>query len=144
MPNQGWRILLVDDNPIAQTITSTILRKHAYEVDCASSGAEAVRCVAASHYDLILMDLQMPGMDGFQTMSALRGSGECQGVPILALTANTEEDYREACAKHGMDGFLEKPIRPRELISAIERHIRPKPKPIRITPNSSFETSRIA
>jgi CheY-like chemotaxis protein len=117
------RILVVEDNPVAQTITTQALRKRGFEVDCAASGKEAVAAAGGVFYDLILMDLQMPEMDGFQTTAALRSLEAYRKVPIIALTANSSTDYRELCVQHGFDGFLSKPIRAKELIAAIERFL---------------------
>src|SRR5208283_3709620 len=89
------RILLVDDNPVAQTITNQALRKRGFEVDCASSGKEALAAAAGVFYDLILMDLQMPEIDGFQTTAAIRSLEAYRNVPIVALTANSSTDYRD-------------------------------------------------
>ncbi len=131
------RILVVEDNPVAQTITTQALRKNGFDVDCASSGREAVASAAAVFYDLILMDLQMPEMDGFQTTASIRSLEAYRTVPIIALTANSSSDYRDLCTQHGFDGFLSKPIRPRELISAIERYLEAKHRPLRMPAQAS-------
>lgn len=122
-PEMARRILVVEDNPVAQTITTQALRKRGFEVDCASSGKQAVAAAAAVVYDLILMDLQMPEMDGFQTTAAMRSLEAYRKVPIVALTANSSTDYRELCVQHGFNGFLSKPIRSKDLIAAVERFL---------------------
>jgi CheY-like chemotaxis protein/anti-sigma regulatory factor (Ser/Thr protein kinase) len=122
-PSRCVRILLVDDNSVAQRVVTHVLRKRGYLVKCASSGAEAVQAVSADFYDLILMDLQMPGMDGLETTSALRRLPGGARVPILALTANTTEEYRHLCLRYGMQGFLSKPVRSEELLDAVSRFL---------------------
>ncbi len=109
------------------------LRKCGFEADCASSGKEAVAAAGGVFYDLVLMDLQMPEMDGFQTTAAIRSLEAYRSVPIIALTANSSTDYRDLCVHHGFDGFLSKPIRSKELVAAVERYIdetrQPSPLP---------------
>lgn len=113
------RILLVEDNEVAQRIFTHVLRRGNYQVEYVSSGAEALRAVARKRYDLILMDLQMPGFDGVETTCALRKMPECAGVPIVALTANSAEEHRQRCLNSGMQGFLLKPIPSEELLQAV-------------------------
>jgi two-component system sensor histidine kinase/response regulator len=90
------------------------------------SGQEALDAAAARHYDLVLMDLQMPGMDGLETTTAMRKLPGYEAVPILALTANTGDDLRERCRQIGMRAFLSKPIKSAELWSAISKFL-PQP-----------------
>jgi CheY-like chemotaxis protein/anti-sigma regulatory factor (Ser/Thr protein kinase) len=132
------RILLVEDNPVAQTIAAQILRRRGFEVDCASSGKDALTSVRTIVYELILMDLQLPDMDGFQTVARIRDLGPYATVPILALTANASSDCRDACARNGLNGFLTKPVRPQELIAAIERHLSRKRMPVGIATHPDF------
>jgi CheY-like chemotaxis protein len=127
--NMNRRILVVEDNPVAQTITMQALRKCGFEADCASSGKEAVAAAGGVFYDLVLMDLQMPEMDGFQTTAAIRSLDAYRNVPIIALTANSSTDYRDLCVHQGFDGFLSKPIRSKDLIAAIERYLDDKRQP---------------
>ena len=117
------RILVVEDNSIARTVATQVLRGRGYDVDCAATGEEAIASAHTVLYDLILMDLQMPGMDGFETADAIRTLKPYRNVPILAFTANSSDEDRDACKRHGMDGFLTKPLRPQELTAAIERHL---------------------
>ena len=114
-----YQILVVEDNSVAQTVIRHILRRHPFHVDCASSGREALCRVREIHYDLILMDLQMPEMDGLQTTGEIRKLADYQRVPILALTANSSEEYRTLCREHGMQAFLAKPVQSTELLSTI-------------------------
>ncbi len=120
---RGQRVLVVDDNSIAQTITRHVLRKSGYDVECAESGPDAITAAARSQFDIVLMDLQMPGMDGFETAAAIRAMEPYAMVPIIALTANSEDDYRGNCLHEGLNGFLTKPFRPNELVEIVESHI---------------------
>jgi len=112
-------ILLVEDNNVAQRVVTHILSRRGYAVGCASSGFEAVELAGKHSYDLILMDLQMPGMDGFETSARIRQLPGYGSVPIVALTANASDDYRQRCLREGMQGFVPKPVEAEELLSAI-------------------------
>jgi CheY-like chemotaxis protein len=92
-------------------------------MDTATNGFDAVKAAAACHYDLILMDLQMPKMDGLQATDEIRKLPGYANVPILALTANYSDDIRRECQEHGMQGFLSKPIQAAELWKALSRHL---------------------
>jgi CheY-like chemotaxis protein len=120
--NRG-RVLVVDDNNVAQTIASHALRRQSFEVQCAGDGLEALDVASKSQFDVILMDLQMPGWDGFQTaerIRALPGYGE---TPIIAVTANCSDENRARCAEVGMQDFLAKPVRTRELVQTVEKYL---------------------
>jgi CheY-like chemotaxis protein len=120
---EDYRILLVDDNSVAQTVTSHMLRRQSFHVDCAGSGKAALEAAEHAHYDLILMDLQMPGMDGLETARRLRGIAGYQRIPIVALTANCSTDFKTACEKQGMQAFLAKPVRSAELLKTVEEQL---------------------
>jgi CheY-like chemotaxis protein len=117
------RVLVVDDNSVAQTIASRVLVRNGYEVEIAGDGQAAVQKASGSKFDLILMDLQMPGMDGFDTLKSLRNLPDYWDTPVLALTANCSSDYRDKCLRHGMGGFLSKPVQARELVQAVEKYL---------------------
>ena len=119
------RILVVDDNSIAQTIASHALRRHSYEVHIAGDGETALEAAASSVFDLILLDLQMPGLDGFQTAERLRQMPEYVETPIVAVTANCSEDYRDRCREYGMQGFLAKPVRTKDLVQTVQQYCAP-------------------
>ncbi len=114
-------ILAVEDNPVGLRVLRHALKGRAVEVDTATDGAEAVRAAAARHYDLILMDLQMPHMDGLEATAAVRRLPGYENVPILALTANYSDEIRQQCQQHGMQDFLSKPVTPPALWSAVSR-----------------------
>ena len=114
-------ILAVEDNPVGLRVLRHALKSRAVEVDTATDGAEAVRAAAARHYDLILMDLQMPQMDGLEATAAVRRLPGYENVPILALTANYSDEIRQQCQQHGMQDFLSKPVTPPALWSSVSR-----------------------
>ena len=115
----GARILLVEDNPINALLARSLLEREGCAVDRVADGHAALAAVAGSHYDLILMDLRMPGMDGRETSEALRARG-CR-TPIAALTADAFEEDRRACLAAGMDDFLTKPLKPAVLQAMLRR-----------------------
>ena len=104
----GARVLLVEDNPINALLARTLLQREGAEVDRAASGQEALAAVAASTYDLILMDLRMPDLSGVEAARRLRARGVT--TPIVALTADAFEDDRRAALAAGMNDFLVKPL----------------------------------
>ncbi len=117
------RVLVVDDNAIAQTIACHALRRQLFEVECAGSGKLALEVAARSRFDVILMDLQMPGWDGFETVEQIRRLPGYVQTPIIAVTANCSDDYRARSVKCGMQDFLAKPVRTRDLVQAVEKHL---------------------
>jgi CheY-like chemotaxis protein len=117
-------ILAVEDNPVGLMVLRHALKGRAVNVDTATDGAEAIRAAAAQHYDLILMDLQMPDMDGLEATAAVRRLPGYDNVPILALTANYSDEIRKQCQEHGMQDFLSKPVTPSALWSAVSRWLK--------------------
>ena len=117
------RVLVVDDNTMAQTIFGHILRRSSYDVECVGNGVAAIDQASKSCFDIILMDLQMPGMDGFQTAKHIRALSAYVATPIIAVTANCSKDYRDLCRQQGIQGFLAKPVQPRELVSTVEKFL---------------------
>jgi len=106
-------VLLVEDMPVNQMVTATQLRREGHRVDVASSGAEALRMVEAGIYDVVLMDLMMPGMSGYEAARRIRTLPPPAGqVVIHALTANAGEEERQRCLAAGMQGMLSKPVAP--------------------------------
>jgi CheY-like chemotaxis protein len=107
------RVLVAEDNLINQKVIARILKKMGYVVSVADHGGEALKLLEAESYDVILMDCQMPIMDGFATTRAVRElASPMAEVPIIALTANAMEGDRERCLAAGMDDYLAKPVRP--------------------------------
>jgi two-component system sensor histidine kinase/response regulator len=116
-------LLVVDDDSVAQTIASHVLRRHSYDVECVCNGPAAIDKASRATFDLILLDLQMPGMDGFQTARYIRAIPAYADTPIIAVTANCSSDYRDRCIQTGMQGFLAKPVQSKELVQTVERHL---------------------
>jgi PAS domain S-box-containing protein len=117
---QGYRILLVDDNNINLFLAQTILSKWHAEVTSATNGEDAIKAVARDRYDLILMDLQMPVLDGFEATRIIRSDIK-NNTPIIAFTANALNSEKEMCMSIGMNDYLTKPIQPETLFAAIMR-----------------------
>ncbi len=118
-------ILLVEDNPVNQKVAARILEKAGHTVTVAASGPAALEQHERKRFDVILMDLQMPGMDGFETTRLVRERESLTGAatPILAVTAHAMKGDRERCLASGMDGYLSKPVRPAELLAAIDHAV---------------------
>ncbi len=117
-------ILAVEDNPVGLMVLRHALKARAVHVDTATDGAEAIQAAATRHYDLILMDLQMPHMDGLEATAAVRRLPGYENVPILALTANYSDEIRQQCQQNGMQDFLSKPITPPALWAAVSRWLK--------------------
>jgi signal transduction histidine kinase/CheY-like chemotaxis protein len=121
----GQRVLLVEDNLVNQTVVIAMLESMGCHIEAVSNGQEAVSASAARHYDVVLMDCQMPVMDGFEASCEIRRreaeEGAAAHVPILALTANAIEGDRGRCLAAGMDDYLCKPFRQQQLRALLER-----------------------
>jgi PAS domain S-box-containing protein len=117
--NGALRVLLAEDNPMNQKLALRLLRNMGLAADVAASGLEAVEAIGREPYDLILMDVQMPDMDGLEATRRIRAADPTIRPWIVAMTANAMAGDREACLAAGMDDYLTKPIRPNELAAAI-------------------------
>ena len=120
---RSLRILLAEDNPVNQTLAIRILEKIGHKVQVVNNGKEAIGRTQAEEFDLILMDVQMPEMDGLEATTVIRAAEASTGkhVPIVAMTAHALKGDKEKCLCAGMDGYLSKPIRIDELTQAISR-----------------------
>jgi two-component system sensor histidine kinase/response regulator len=121
---QGARILLVEDNDINQIVAHEILTDAGFEVELADNGRAALEMVESRDYDIVLMDMQMPVMDGLAATAAIRMIDRFADLPIIALTANAMQSDREKCLAAGMNGHVSKPLEPEELWSALLRWTR--------------------
>ncbi len=115
------KILIVEDNRVAQTVALHVLKRRAYDVETVSSGAAAVHAASRAEFSLILMDLQMPDMDGLETALQIRKLPGYANVPIVALTANYSQEYRDMCFDQNLQGFLAKPVESSELLDTVEK-----------------------
>jgi len=116
------RLLLAEDNLVNQHVAVAILKKLGLRADLAANGREAVEAIQAKEYDLVLMDCQMPEVDGFQATRRIREhEGDARRVPILAMTANAMQGDRERCLESGMDDYLPKPVTLDSLKNALRR-----------------------
>jgi two-component system sensor histidine kinase/response regulator len=122
VPTVSLRILLAEDNLVNQRLAMRLLEKRGHQVTVAGNGQVAVAAAEKDTFDLVLMDLQMPEMDGFEATAALRAREKETGIhlPVIALTAHALKGDRERCLDAGMDGYLTKPIRSQELDAILE------------------------
>ncbi len=126
--NISAKVLLVEDNPVNQRLALKLLEKHGYDVSIANNGIEALDIIKKEKFDVILMDVQMPKMDGFATTTEIRKMEENTGehIPIIAMTAHALKGDREKCLSMGMDDYISKPIKTCELLEIIEKWIKPQ------------------
>jgi len=118
----GRRILVAEDHPVNRKLVSKMLEKRSLVPVLVANGSEVLHALESDTFDLILMDVQMPGMDGLQTTAAIREQEKTTGghIPILAMTAHAMNRDREKCLAAGMDAYLSKPVRAPALYEAIE------------------------
>jgi CheY-like chemotaxis protein len=124
------RVLVAEDNPVNQRIAEHMLRKRRLSVTLADDGRQAVDAFEAGRFDLVLMDVQMPEMDGFEAVAAIRALEHAQGrphTPIVAVTAHAMVGDRERCLQAGMDAYLSKPLRRQLLFELVDELLGPAP-----------------
>jgi len=121
----GARVLLVEDNELNQEVATDLLTDAGLLIDVAENGAVALERLARAHYDLVLMDMQMPVMDGLTATIEIRKRPEFAGLPIVAMTANAMSSDRKRCLEVGMNDHLPKPIDPQALLETVRRWIKP-------------------
>ncbi len=117
----AWLVLLADDNAVNREVGTAMLRLLGLQVHTAEDGEDALRMLTGMAYDLVLMDLQMPRLDGFATTRSLRALPGLHALPVIAVTANTSPQSRHDCIAAGMDGFVSKPIDILLLAEALQR-----------------------
>jgi PAS domain S-box-containing protein len=126
---QGARVLLVEDNELNQEVATEFLQAIGLQVELAGDGAIALHKVQRQHYDIVLMDMQMPVMDGLSATRAIRKLPGMQQLPILAMTANAMAIDRERCFEAGMNDHIAKPIDPEQLLAKLRHWIKPTARP---------------
>ncbi|WP_234087736.1 PhnD/SsuA/transferrin family substrate-binding protein [Azonexus sp. R2A61] len=124
----GSRLLLAEDEPVNREIARDLLSDAGLRVDCAVDGREAVQFASQQAYDLILMDMQMPGLDGLGATRCIRELSNGRRIPILAMTANTFAEDRERCLAAGMNDFIGKPVDPERLYATLLRWLEKRDK----------------
>jgi len=122
---RGARVLLAEDNELNRQVATELLRDAGLRVDVAHDGQQAVEMARAKPYDIVLMDMQMPVLDGIDATRTLRRDPSLATLPIVAMTANAMEADRQRCLEAGMNGFVSKPIEPEELWRALLRWVKP-------------------
>jgi two-component system sensor histidine kinase/response regulator len=130
-PEVGLRILLAEDNPINQRVGVALLQKLGHSVDVVANGKQAVEQVRTKSYDVILMDMEMPEMDGLEATAAIRAWEQAKGtrIPIVAMTAHALTGYREQCIAAGMDGYISKPVSLDQLTNQLQTIYPEAPRP---------------
>jgi CheY-like chemotaxis protein len=121
-PRQVLRILLAEDNPVNQRVAARLLEKRGHQVALAANGREALAWLDRERFDLILMDVQMPELDGIETTAVIREREQREGgrIPIVALTAHAMQGDRERCIDAGMDNYVNKPIDAVKFLEVVE------------------------
>ena len=143
---KGLQILLAEDNPVNQKLAIKMLEKRGHQIVVAGNGKEALAALAKRTYDLVLMDVQMPVMDGLEATRQLRemekGAGRRQ--PVVAMTALVMKGDKERCMEAGMDGYISKPIRPQELDEVLDKYAQMAvkaiiPAPVVVRPSAQMK-----
>ncbi|MBN8525479.1 MAG: response regulator [Planctomycetes bacterium] len=120
-------ILLIEDNPQNRYLATYLLQHRGHLVIQAESGTRGLELAAQHMPDLILLDIQLPGMDGHAVARALKQDPALRGIPIVAVTSYAMVGDRERCIEAGAEGYIEKPINPDTFVSEVERHLRVGP-----------------
>jgi CheY-like chemotaxis protein/HPt (histidine-containing phosphotransfer) domain-containing protein len=134
------RVLLAEDSPVNQTLALGVLKRFGHEVTLAENGRQALEALERSSFDVVLMDVQMPEMDGLEATAAIRAREKQTGrhTPIVAMTAHAMKGDRECCLAAGMDGYVAKPVRSHELATALEQALTKSPAATVEPPDASI------
>lgn len=135
---KGIKLLLVEDNEINQQVAKEMLEQEGFDVDIAMDGLEAVQKIRTSVFDAVLMDLQMPIMDGYEATRIIRSEPRFNDLPIIAMTAHAMTDVKEKCLSIGMNGYVAKPIDTDELVASLFDFIKPEKRKV---PDATLETA---
>jgi CheY-like chemotaxis protein len=115
------RLLVVDDQAMNRDVAVRLLARAGFQVSAVEGGREALEALRSESYDLVLMDIRMPGMDGIETTAAIRAlAGECSQIPVVALTADTVDDLGDDFEKAGFSAFAAKPVNRKELLETVD------------------------
>lgn len=139
------RILLAEDNIINQLVAQGILKKMGLQADIATNGAEAVKALEENTYDLVLMDVQMPEMNGFEATEIIRDPQSAvanREIPIIAMTAHAIQGYRERCLEAGMNDYITKPIDPKALSEVLDKWLPTETAPLSIDETAAVSTPK--
>lgn len=145
-PPESLDVLVVEDVADNRIVAKAILERSGHRVSLAEDGIEAVEAVTTRRFDVVLMDIHMPRLDGIQAIQRIRAIEQEEGLshtPILALTAHATDSFRELCDEVGADGFVTKPVSAARLVEAVERGARGEPRPEASTPipSASFNVA---
>jgi CheY-like chemotaxis protein len=138
---RGLRILVAEDNAVNQVLAVRLLEKRGHSVRVAANGKLALECLQQEEFDVVLMDVQMPEMGGYEATEAIREKEKHTGahIPIIAMTANAMKGDEEECLRHGMDAYVSKPLNLAALFDAIGRSCPGQPIPV--TESKELETA---
>jgi signal transduction histidine kinase/ActR/RegA family two-component response regulator len=117
------RILVVEDNHVNQKVVTAVLRKRGFAIELANDGREALARLESGEFDLVLMDVQMPVLDGLEATRLIRQDARWKSLPIIAMTAHAMNGDRERCLDAGMTGYISKPVHPSHLLQTIDEHL---------------------
>ncbi|NJN46985.1 MAG: response regulator [Candidatus Competibacteraceae bacterium] len=124
MPRLNAHVLVAEDNPVNQTVVAEMLQELGCRVDIVANGSEAVEAIKQHSYDLILMDVQMPELDGYQATAIIRDQekvADTAPIPIIAVTANALSGSQEECLAAGMNDYISKPFRQSQLAALLQQ-----------------------
>ncbi len=126
MAGGHFKVLLVEDNQMNKILVKEILSLKGYDIIEANTGIEAIKAIAEARPHLILMDINLPGMDGITATRIIKSDEKNRGIPILALTASALKGEEDGIINHGFDGYVSKPIDVKNLLAVVSRMLEPK------------------